>query len=105
MKYVFLSQSAVNDDTRCPPPWIFRTLSNNQSPVKKSHGGTVFGVDLNNYNLKRLIDVQLETLAGDLILIDMNTVHTSGFNKTKYKVKYSAQARFHAIKKYSNLMN
>ena len=73
--------------------------------VKKSHGGTVFGVDLNNYNLKRLIDVQLETLAGDLILIDMNTVHTSGLNKTKDKVKYSAQARFHAIKKYSNLMN
>lgn len=73
--------------------------------IKKSHGGTVLRVDLNNYNLKRLINVQLETLAGDLILIDMNTVHTSGFNKTKDKVKYSAQARFHAIKKYSNLMN
>lgn len=66
--------------------------------IKKSHGGSIFKVDLNNHNLKKLIDVQLETLAGDLILIDMNTVHTSGLNKTKDKVKYSAQARFHAVK-------
>jgi ectoine hydroxylase-related dioxygenase (phytanoyl-CoA dioxygenase family) len=66
--------------------------------LKKVHGGSIFKVDLNNHNLKKLIDVQLETLAGDLILIDMNTVHTSGFNKTKDKVKYSAQARFHAVK-------
>jgi len=71
-----------------------------QIKFKKSHGGKSIKVDINNKDLKDLKDVELETLSGDLILIDMNTVHTSGKNRTKDKVKYSAQARYHFVKKY-----
>mgnify|MGYP001240021744 FL=1 len=71
-----------------------------QIKFKKSNGGTAVKVDLNNVNLKDLIDVQLKTLSGDLILIDMNTVHTSGINRTKDKVKYSAQARYHVVRQH-----
>ena len=53
-----------------------------------------------NKNLKNLEDVSLETLSGDLILIDMNTVHASGINRTKHKVKYSAQARYHVVRQH-----
>ena len=69
---------------------------------KKKNGSIVFQVGINNLNLKKLADVQLNTLSGDLILIDMNTVHKSGKNRTEDKVKYSAQARYHVIKKNSN---
>jgi len=69
-----------------------------QIKFKKSNGGAAIRVDLNNINLKDLIDVQLKTLSGDLILIDMNTIHTSGRNMTRDKVKYSAQARYHLVK-------
>ena len=69
-----------------------------QIKFKKSNGGTSIKVDLNNKNLKDLKDVTLKTLSGDLILIDMKTIHSSGLNKTKDKVKYSAQARYHVVK-------
>ncbi len=71
-----------------------------QIKFKKNNGGTALKVDINNVNLKDLIDVQLKTLSGDLILIDMNTVHTSGRNRTKDKVKYSAQARYHVVRQH-----
>lgn len=67
---------------------------------KKDNGNYVHSVNINNTNLKKLDNVRHNTLSGDLILIDMNTVHASGENKTKDKVKYSAQARYHVIKKF-----
>ena len=66
---------------------------------KKDNGSIVFSVNTNNKNLKKLKNVRFNTLSGDLILIDMNTVHTSGKNKTKDRIKYSAQARYHILKK------
>jgi ectoine hydroxylase-related dioxygenase (phytanoyl-CoA dioxygenase family) len=86
-------------------PIIFKKGSHKfgiQKPIKfkKNNGGTAIKVDLNNVNLKDLIDVQLKTLSGDLILIDMNTIHTSGRNRTKDKVKYSAQARYHVVRQH-----
>ena len=68
--------------------------------LKKKNGNFVFNVNTNNKNLKNLPNIQLNTLSGDLILIDMNTVHTSGRNNTKDKVKFSAQARYHVLKKF-----
>ena len=67
---------------------------------KKKNGSIVFKVNTNNINLKKLTNIQLNTLSGDLILIDMNTVHTSGKNNTEDKVKYSAQTRYHVLKKF-----
>ena len=69
-----------------------------QIRFKKSNGLPSIKVNCNNKNLKNLEDVSLETLSGDLILIDMNTVHASGKNTTKDKVKYSAQARYHVVR-------
>ena len=44
--------------------------------------------------------MSMNTLSGDIILIDMNSVHTSGYNNTEDKIKYSAQARYHFVKNY-----
>lgn len=67
--------------------------------IKKKNGGDAFEVNINNRNFKKLKEAQLETCAGDLILIDMMTVHASGNNKSASCVKYSAQARYHIAKK------
>ena len=58
-----------------------------QIKFKKKNGGKSLRVDINSKDLKNLKDVILETLSGDLILIDMKTVHSSGSNKTKYKLR------------------
>jgi ectoine hydroxylase-related dioxygenase (phytanoyl-CoA dioxygenase family) len=67
--------------------------------IQKENGGNAFLVNAYNFQLKNLQEIELETSFGDLILIDMNSVHTSGNNLTLDRVKYSAQARFHVVKK------
>ena len=96
---VWVSLGNIDDEMG---PIIFKKGSHKfgvqqQIISKKSNGGRVVKLDINNINLKNLTDIQFKTLSGDLILIDMNTVHTSGKNRSKYKVKYSAQARYHVI--------
>lgn len=96
---VWVSLGNIDDEMG---PIIFKKGSHKfgeqqQIISKKKNGGRVIKLDINNINLKNLPDVQYKTLSGDLILIDMNTVHTSGINRSKYKVKYSAQARYHVI--------
>ena len=77
--------------------------SQKKNLIKKANGGKAYKVNFNKPYLKNLKNIQLETQAGDLILIDMNTIHTSGVNMTDDKIKYSAQARYHVVK--SNLLD
>lgn len=69
--------------------------------IKKPNGGTVFTVNMNDNKIKNLKTASMETKSGDIILIDMNSVHTSGKNETKDRIKYSAQARYHVVKKFN----
>ena len=68
--------------------------------MKKKNGGYVFKVDVANSKIQKLKNYSTQTCSGDLILIDMCSLHTSGVNKTRFDIKYSAQARYHAIKKF-----
>lgn len=43
----------------------------------------------------RFKECSIPTKSGDVILIDMDLIHRSGTNKSKNKVKFSTQARFH----------
>ena len=55
---------------------------------------------------KKWLDIKdstFETKIGDIMLIDMRSIHRSGANLSKSRTKLSAQARFHFLsKKYLN---
>ncbi len=40
-------------------------------------------------------DSSIDTKTGDILLIDVNLIHRSGFNESTNKIKLSSQARFH----------
>ena len=46
-------------------------------------------INIKNIKLKKLKSISLETNSGDIILIDINSVHISGINITQDKIKYS----------------
>jgi ectoine hydroxylase-related dioxygenase (phytanoyl-CoA dioxygenase family) len=86
-------------------PIIFKIKSHklgnlNKKIIKKLNGRIAYSIDINNSKLRNLKSASFETNSGDVILIDMNTVHTSGINNTADKIKFSAQARYHVVKKY-----
>ncbi len=86
-------------------PIIFKNKSHklgelNKTIIKKSNGGIAHTVNMNIAKLKNLPTTSFETKPGDVILIDMNSVHTSGKNNALDKIKYSAQARYHVVKKF-----
>ena len=86
-------------------PIIFKKKSHKLGKLrkvkyKKPNGAIVHSVNMNNSKLKKLESMSMNTLSGDIILIDMNSVHTSGYNNTEDKIKYSAQARYHFVKNY-----
>ena len=88
-------------------PIIFKIASHKlgqqkKKIVKKPNGGIAHTININNTKLKKLKSISLETEPGDIILIDMDSVHTSGINTTLNKIKYSAQARYHVIKNFVN---
>ncbi len=96
---------SISDITKEMGPIIFKEHSHKLGELKKKvekkpNGGTVYSVNINNSKLKKLKSKSMETKSGDIILIDMNSVHTSGINNTINKVKYSAQARYHIVKKF-----
>mgnify|MGYP001345438055 CR=1 FL=1 len=43
----------------------------------------------------RFQESSIDTKKGDILLIDLNLIHRSGYNDTKDKIKLSCQARFH----------
>ena len=95
---------SLGEITKKMGPIIFKNSSHKfgeqkKIKIKKENGGNAFLVNVCNPRLKNLQEVDFDTSFGDLILIDMNTVHTSGNNLTLDKIKYSAQARFHVVKK------
>jgi ectoine hydroxylase-related dioxygenase (phytanoyl-CoA dioxygenase family) len=66
----------------------------NKKIVYKRNKKKIFSIE----RKKKWIDIKdttLETKIGDVILIDMNTIHKSGTNLSKFRTKLSAQARFH----------
>jgi ectoine hydroxylase-related dioxygenase (phytanoyl-CoA dioxygenase family) len=86
-------------------PIIFKVSSHKlgqqkKKIIKKTNGGIAYTININNGELKKLKSVSFETNSGDVVLIDMNSVHTSGMNTTLNKIKYSAQARYHVVKKF-----
>ena len=86
-------------------PMIFKKKSHIFGELKKiiinkKNSGIAYTVDLSNKKIKNLEEIQFETKTGDLVLIDMNCVHTSGVNNSHAMIKYSAQARYHLVNKF-----
>ena len=57
--------------------------------IKKSLGWC------DDINSKFYNQVSFPTNSGDILILDLKLVHTSGLNKAKDRIKWSAQARFH----------
>tara|TARA_Y100000741_G_scaffold268785_1_gene209011 strand:- start:112 stop:828 length:717 start_codon:yes stop_codon:yes gene_type:complete len=96
---------SINKISKEMGPIIFKIKSHKfgelkKQIIKKSNGGIAHAVNINNSKLRKLKSTSFETNSGDIILIDMNSVHTSGINDTVDKIKYSAQARYHIVKKF-----
>lgn len=97
---------SISDISKNMGPIIFKNKSHKlgelkKKIIKKPNGGIAHTININNPKLKKLKSTSLETISGDIILIDMNSVHTSGINNTLDKIKYSAQARYHVVKKFN----
>ncbi len=74
----------------------------NKTTVYKKNKNKIFSLEKKKKWLN-INDSTFETNIGDIILIDMETVHKSGANLSKSNTKLSAQARFHFLsKKYLN---
>ena len=98
---------SISDISRRMGPIIFKLKSHKLGEqkkiiIKKKNGGIAYTLNSQSAALRKLKNTSIETKSGDVILIDMNSVHTSGTNKTLDKVKYSAQARYHIVKKHKN---
>jgi len=64
----------------------------------KPNGGKVPAIQINNIKDTIYKHVSFPTNSGDVLMFDLKLVHRSGFNKSKNKVKWSAQARYHIPK-------
>lgn len=67
-------------------------------PIKeyvRPNNQKIFTVDNKYITSEAYNDTSVTTKSGDLMLIDMNVIHRSGFNKSKNKIKFSAQGRYH----------
>ena len=96
---------SINKISKQMGPIIFKIKSHKfgelrKNTIKKINGGIAYTININNSKLRKLKSTSYETNSGDIILIDMNSVHTSGINNTIDKIKYSAQARYHVAKKF-----
>tara|TARA_B100000029_G_C17492175_1_gene929517 strand:+ start:287 stop:1054 length:768 start_codon:yes stop_codon:yes gene_type:complete len=81
-------------------PIIFKCGSHKLGKTKKfvkkrKNGNKIFTVSNQIVSSKKYKEVSYPSKIGDVILIDMNVVHTSGVNKSIDLSKLSAQARFH----------
>lgn len=97
---VWISLSNISYDMG---PIVFKKGSHkiyniNKKIIHKKNKRKVFSLDRKK-NWLNINDTILETKVGDVILIDMNTIHKSGANLSKNKTKLSAQARFHFFSK------
>ena len=70
----------------------------NKKIIYKKNKRKVFSLEKDK-KWVNISDTILETKVGDVILIDMNTIHKSGANLSQHKTKLSAQARFHFFSK------
>jgi len=61
----------------------------------KPNGARVFTVPEKYIEDSKFEDCFIPTKKGDILLIDLNLLHRSGFNKSKNKTKLSLQGRFH----------
>jgi len=98
---------SIGKITKQMGPIIFKIGSHKwgelrKKTIKKSNGGIAHTINVKNSRIKNLKTASVPTTPGDVILIDMNCVHTSGKNKTIDKIKYSVQARYHVTKKFIN---
>ena len=66
---------------------------------KKSNGAEVFTVDQSYINDTSYEETSILTKSGDVILIDMNVIHRSGYNTSENLTKLSIQARLHILLK------
>lgn len=94
---VWVSLSKINDELG---PVIFKKSSNKIGKTKKKkiikpNGNPVYTIDENLINSREFEEVSIETNPGDVILIHMNVLHTSGSNMSDISSKLSAQARYH----------
>ena len=62
---------------------------------KRQNNQKVYTIADEHINDSRFKECSIPTKSGDVILIDMDLVHRSGANKSKNKVKFSIQGRFH----------
>lgn len=61
----------------------------------RPNGAKVFTVENRYIEDSEFEEKTIKTNQGDVLLIDLNLIHRSGFNKSLNKVKISTQARFH----------
>lgn len=81
-------------------PVIIKSRSHKIKKIKKflfvkPNGGKVPSVNVKEISDKFYKEVTFPTDSGDVLIFDLKLVHASGLNKSKNKIKWSAQARFH----------
>ena len=83
-------------------PVVFKSGSHESGEIpmvtyKKSNGGEVFAVDQSYIDDTRYEETSFLTNSGDVVLIDMNVIHRSGYNTSENLIKLSIQARLHIL--------
>ena len=63
--------------------------------TKRTNKKKIYTIDDQYISDKNFPEISIPTKIGDIMLIHMNIIHTSGINKSKNFTKLSAQARFH----------
>lgn len=97
---------SINKITKNMGPIIFKKGSHKLGQIKairyrKNNGNFAIKVNVSKGKIGEFIEKQFETEPGDLILIDMNTIHTSGRNLSRNHIKFSSQARYHFVKNFN----
>lgn len=92
--------TSLNDINQTTGPVKFKKGSHKLKKLptvefKKPNNQVVFSVSDHHINNPEFVEQSFETKSGDVILIDMNTIHRSGQNNTDNTVKFSLQCRCH----------
>ncbi len=90
-------------------PVIFKSGSHKLGKLKRvvkyrENGNKIYTVSKKIIKSNQFKEIKYTSEIGDVILIDMNLVHTSGTNKSQTLSKLSAQARYHQAASSNFLM-
>jgi len=94
---LWISLSDIDEESG---PVIFKKGSHKLGKLerletKRTNDKKIYTIDDRYIGDENFPEISIPTKVGDIMLIHMNIIHTSGINKSRNFTKLSAQARFH----------